>query len=100
MRVTFFSSDGFLQPLLDGRKVTFRSSRAPPLEFLAEHFRQAVLANVRGAGQRALLEYEDEHRDVLTLAGLENGWLDVRRTEPLAPRYDEDEDELFIGCNP
>ena len=98
MCVIFFGSDGFLQPILDRRKVTFGpSSRAPPLEFIREHFRQAVLANVRGAGQRDLCE--DKHRpDALTLTGLERGWLDVRRAEPLVPQY-EDEDELFIGSN-
>ena len=97
--VTFFGSDGFLQPILDRRKVTFGpSSREPPLEFIREHFRQAVLANIRGTGQRALCE--DKHRpDALTLARLERGWLDVRRAEPTVPQYDEDESELFIGCN-
>jgi hypothetical protein len=25
--------------------------------------------------------------------------LDVRRAEPTVPQYDEDESELFIGCN-
>lgn len=63
MRVTFFWTDNFLQQLFDGRIVQFNSTAelpAPPQALLYQHFRQAVLANMRGAGQPCDLDFDPQ----------------------------------------
>jgi len=49
------------QPLYDGRVVQFNHTTenpAPPPAFLYEHFKQAVLANMKGAGKVPFLDYD------------------------------------------
>jgi|SRR5579859_2046570 len=61
------------QQLYDGRRVQFNSyptHPAPPPEFLFEHFKQAVLANMKGAGKIPFLDY-DPGQDSQSLAAFE-----------------------------
>src|SRR5579871_3837492 len=102
MRVTFFGSDGFLQPLLDRRVVQFNPTHtepAPPQALIYEHYRQAVLANMRGAGQTPDLEY-DETEDAQSMAAFESGngkeWLELKLAEKLVPGVDDVETERYI----
>ena len=95
MQVMFFGNDGFLQPLLDRRIVQFTSSTdnpAPPLAFIQEHFRQAVLANMRGAGEIPCLDY-DETDDAQSMATFESGegkqWLETLLGDRLVPDVDD-----------
>lgn len=49
------------QPLYDGRFIQFNNATenpAPPPVFLYEHFKQAVLANMKGAGKVPFLDYD------------------------------------------
>lgn len=49
------------QPLYDGRFIQFNNpaeNPAPPTAFLYEHFKQAVLANMKGAGKVPFLDYD------------------------------------------
>lgn len=92
MQVIFFGSDGFVQPLLDRRQVQFKpapENPAPPLEvFIWEHFKQAVLVNVRGAGQIRKLDY-DKTCDAQSMTIFESGdwkpWFEKRLAEKLVP---------------
>ena len=101
MRVTFFGSDGFLQPLLDRRLVQFTptpENPAPPQAFIREHFKQAVLANMRGAGQIPKLDY-DETDDAQSMATFESGdgkqWFETRLAEKLVPGVDDTEVDRY-----
>lgn len=99
MRVTFFGSDRFLQPLLDRRQVQFNSP-GPAHAFIYEHFRQAVLANMRGAGQAPLLEYDDQQRDAQSMAAFEKGsgkeWFELMLADKLISGVDDDEAERYV----
>ena len=93
MQVTFFGSDGFLQPLLDRRLVQFTPTPelpAPPLEFIREHFKQAVLANMRGAGQIPNLDY-DQTDDSQSMATVGKGkeWFEISLADKLIPDVDD-----------
>ena len=101
MQVTFFGSDGFLQPQLDRQVVQFNPTHtepAPPQAFIYEHYRQAVLANMQGAGQTPDLEY-DETEDVQSMAAFESGngkeWLELKLAEKLVPGVDDVETECY-----
>jgi len=68
--------------MIDRRLVQFQGTDdlpAPPPAFIYEHFRQAVLANMRGAGQIPDLDF-DRTEDSRTMAVLESGpgkeWLE------------------------
>ena len=101
MRVTFFGSDGFFQPLLDRRLVQFNptpENPAPHQVFIREHFKQAVLANMRGAGQIPNLDY-DETQDAQSMAIFESGegkqWLETKLADKLIPTIDDVDEERY-----
>lgn len=84
MRVTFFWSNGFHQQQYDRRLVQFSTATpdlpAPPRAFIYEHFRQAVLANVKGAGILPNLDF-DKDEDAQNMVVFESGdgkeWLET-----------------------
>jgi len=101
MRVTFFGSDGFLQPMLDRRLIQFTAGTenpVPPVAFIQEHFKQAVLANMRGAGQIPNLDY-DETEDAQSMATFEAGegreWFETRLAEKLIAGVDDKDLERY-----
>ena len=60
MRVRFFI-DNMLQPMYDNQVVQFNSTAdlpAPATEFFVDHFRQAVFANMKGAGKVTVYDYD------------------------------------------
>ena len=61
------------QQTYEGRVVQFNNypSPAPPTEFLQEHFKQAVLANMKGAGKVPFLDFdpEEDSRSLATFQG-------------------------------
>ena len=62
MRLWFFL-DTQERTTYDGNLVQFTNTTdlpAPPFAILYEHFKQAVLANMRGAGEVPLLNYDPE----------------------------------------
>ena len=88
--MTFFVNDGVNQPTYDGRVIQFNSTPdlpAPPQALLYEHFKQAVLANMKGAGQPRDLDF-DPTEDAQTMSQFEIGsgkeWLETRLAEKLA----------------
>lgn len=61
MQVTCFFDDRWIMPQIDGRLVRFQTTDdlpAPPVAFIFEHFKQAVLANRRGAGPAPNLNFD------------------------------------------
>ena len=99
--MTFFANDGVNQPLYDGRIVQFNSTPhlpAPPQVFLYEHFKQAVLANMKGAGQPRDLDF-DPTEDAQAMSMFETGsgkeWLETRLADKLASY--EGEVEILNG---
>jgi len=99
MRVTFFWTDNFHQQLFDGRIIQFNSTAelpAPPQALLYEHFRQAVLANMRGAGQPRDLDF-DPQEDAQNMSVFEKEagkeWFETLIADKLAP-YDGKSAEL------
>src|SRR5271170_2562643 len=84
-----------MQPQYDGIIVQFKTTLpAPPRELLYEHFKQAVLANMKGAGQPRDLDF-DPTEDAQTMFVFEKDsgkeWLETRMAEKLA-LYEEDVD--------
>ena len=77
--------------MYDGRVVQFNNSPdlppPPPQALLYEHFKQAVLANMKGAGQPRDLDF-DPTEDAQTMSQFETGsgkeWLETRLAEKLA----------------
>jgi hypothetical protein len=64
------------QQTYDNRVVQFNNYPllpAPPVEFLLEHFKQAVLANMKGAGKVPFLDFdpEEDARSLATFDGAE-----------------------------
>ena len=96
MQVTFFGSDGFLQPLLDWRLVQFTltpEDPSTPLQFIREHFKQAVLLeNMRGAGQIPNLDY-DQTDNSQSMATFESGngkeGFEISLADKLIPDVDD-----------
>jgi len=93
MRVTFFWSDNVHQQLYDGRIVQFNGTAdlpAPPQALLYEHFKQAVLANMKGAGQPRDFDFHPQE-DAQSMSVFEKGagkeWLETMVADKLAP-YD------------
>ena len=75
MRVTCFSNDGFLVSVVDRRLVRFNPTEdlpAPSRAFIYEHFKQAVLVNMRGAGQASNLDF-DSTEDSQNMSVFESG---------------------------
>ena len=99
--MTFFINDGTNQALYDGRIVQFNSAfdlEAPPQRFLYEHFKQAVLANMKGAGQPRDLDF-DSTEDAQSMPCFESGfgkeWFETKLADRLAP-YDGGVAELLV----
>jgi hypothetical protein len=93
----FFFTDNVLQPLFDRRLIQFNAGQdlpAPPQAFLWEHFRQAVLANMRGAGQAPDLKFEPSE-DSHDMSAFESGdgkeWLERELKTKLVPGIDDNE---------
>jgi len=97
-RVVFFANDGQAQPMFDGRIIQFNSSPelpAPPRRFLYEHFKQAVLANMKGAGQPRDFDF-DETEDAQRMSVFETGfgkeWLETKLADRLLPYSEDNQD--------
>jgi hypothetical protein len=74
MRVRFFI-DNMYQRMYDQTFVQFDSTPelpAPPPQFLLEHFRQAVLANMKGAGKVQVYDI-DPSEDAQSMSVFERG---------------------------
>lgn len=74
MRVRFFI-DNMLQQMYDGVQVQFISSPDlpdPAYEFILDHFRQAVLANMKGGGKVQIYDI-DPTEDAQNMSVFENG---------------------------
>jgi len=76
--------------MYDGHVIQFNTSPGfppPPQALLYEHFKQAVLANMKGAGQPRDLDF-DPTEDAQTMSQFEMGsgkeWLETRLAEKLA----------------
>ena len=77
--------------MYDGHIVQFNNSPGlpppPPQALLYEHFKEAVLANMKGAGQPRDLDF-DPTEDAQTMSQFETGsgkeWLETRLAEKLA----------------
>ena len=75
MRVTFFWSNGFHQQMYDRRLVQFNTTAelpAPPQALIYEHFKQAVLANMKGGGQPRNFDF-DPTEDAQNMSVFESG---------------------------
>ena len=103
MCVWFFMSDGVLQPIFDRKVVRFNTSQelpAPPKAFLQEHFRQAVLANVRGQGQALGLQFnpsEDSHDMSVFESGGGKEWFERELKGKLISEID---DKVYFKRSP
>ena len=67
--------EGMYQTMYDQRLVQFISTPelpAPPQQFIMEHFRQAVLANMKGAGKVRIYDI-DPSEDGQTMSVFEKG---------------------------
>jgi len=88
--VFFFVNDHVMQPLYDGKLVQFNSTPenpAPAQPLLYEHFKQAVLANMKGAGQVPELEFDptdDAHSMSTFEVGEGKDWFETRMLMKLA----------------
>jgi len=91
--------------MFDGRLVEFNSTPdlpSPPLIFLYEHFKQAVLANMKGAGQPRDFDF-DPTEDAQQMSIFENGfgkqWFETRLVDKLLPytEYHHDNSERRLG---
>lgn len=74
MRVRWFMETMY-QGMYDQAHVQFTSTAelpAPPREFLFEHFRQAVLANMKGAGKVKVYDI-DPNEDAQSMSIFESG---------------------------
>src|SRR5579859_4191698 len=96
MQVTFFWSDSVSQQMYDRNVVQFNplsEPPAPPVELIREHYRQAVLANMKGARQPHDFDFDPEEdakrmgvfesgegREWLETMIAERGWLLMRGT--------------------
>jgi len=94
-RVTFFADDPIFRPAFDGRVVVFNSTvdnSAPPPALLYQHFRTAVLANMKGAGQPPDLQFDptDEAQSMSTFEdGQGKSWFENRMLNKLAHLQEE-----------
>jgi len=96
-QVMFFK-EGPDQQLYDGQRVQFNSTAdnpAPPPAFLYEHFKQAVLANMKGGGKIPFLDYDpSEEGDGLSYLDSEDAQkvLETVVWDKLGHRHVPDED--------
>jgi hypothetical protein len=88
--------------MYDGRLIQFNNTAslpAPPYEILYEHFKQAVLANMRGAGEVPLLNY-DPDEDSQGMDVFEEGtgklFFETFLRGRLPIDMDEDDDQCMI----
>src|SRR5208282_2074124 len=95
MQVIFFSDN--LQLQFDRRPVHFIVTpelSASPNALIWEHFRQAVLANMRGVGQTSNLDF-DPSEDSQTMTVFESGagkeWFETMLAEKLISGIDDQE---------
>jgi hypothetical protein len=77
--------------MFDGRIVQFNNTPdlpRPPQRLIYEHFKQAVLANMKGAGQSRNLDF-DATEDAQNMSTFESGfgkeWLETTIADKLAP---------------
>jgi hypothetical protein len=91
MRVAFFWSNGFHQQIYDRRLVQFNSTSElppPPQAFIYKHFRQAVLANMKGACQPRNFDF-DFTEDAQDISVFESGegkdWIETALADSLVP---------------
>jgi len=77
--------------MYDGRVVQFSSNQdlpPPPQRLLYEHFKQAILANMKRAGQPRDLDF-DPTKDTQTMSvfetGFEKEWFEIKTTNKLIP---------------
>ena len=82
-------------PQIDRRLVQFPANddlSSPPVAFIYEHFKQAVLANMRGAGQAPNFDF-DPTEDSQNMAVFESGngkdWLERELAGKLIPGIDD-----------
>jgi hypothetical protein len=106
MAVTFFWADDDTRQRYDRRVIrfnTFPHLPAPPQAFIYEHFRQAVLANMRGAGQPPNLDY-DPTDDAQTMSVFESGngkeWLETELAGKLIPGVDDLDTQRSTQASP
>jgi len=95
MAVTFFWADDDTRQQYNQRVIQFNTCPnlpAPPQAFIYEHFRQAVVANMRGAGQPPNLDY-DPMDDAQTMSVFESGngkeWLETELAGKLIQGVDD-----------
>jgi hypothetical protein len=88
--VTFFWCDTLHQQF-DHRVVQLNSTPehpAPPRAFIFEHYKQAVLANMKGAGQPRDFDFDPEE-DARNMSVFEGGegkdWFETLLADKLAP---------------
>jgi len=108
MRLWFFA-DLAERPLYEGNIIQFANTvelPGPPAQLLFEHFKQAVLANMRGAGEVPLLNYDPEE-DAQGMDVFESGtgkmYLETFLLDGLAGQANEDPANetvhfIFLGC--
>ena len=91
MQVTFFWSDSVSQQMYDRNVIQFNPSSdppPPPVELIREHYRQAVLANMKGAGQPRDFDFDPEE-DAKSMGVFERGggkeWLETLMADKLGP---------------
>ena len=77
--------------MYNGRHIPFNNTDdlpAPPQRLIYEHFKQAVLANMKGAGQPWDLDF-DSTEDAQTMSAFESEhgkeWLETTLADRLAP---------------
>lgn len=95
--------DGLERQQYNGRIVQFRPTPdlpAPPYEILLEHWRQFVLANMRGAGEIPSLDFE-EQEDSQNMSVFERDegklWFEERMREGLSSREQQNWDSEDSG---
>jgi len=93
----FFADEPLLRERFDGTIVNFNSTPempAPAPELLYEHFKQAVLANMKGAGEARDLEFDpsdDAHKMSTFESGDGKTWLEHHMLNKLAHLQPQEE---------
>lgn len=96
-----FFADSFGQLIHDGRVVQFNDSPeypAPPVALLYEHFKQAVLANMKGAGNVPFLSF-DPDEDSQSLASFDGPEGKSLFEEVMKSKLGEENDRTWRGEN-
>jgi len=93
MRTVWFYGDNYHERMHDRVLVTFNGTPdhpAPPRELIFEHYRQAVLANMRGSGEPRDLDFDSETLSssmVVFESGAGKEWLETKLADALAPHH-------------